>query len=71
MAQTVVAFEEIEPFAGDTIETVHYVTCDYCFESIVQDIWDGKPWRTLYRVQDGSELTVCENCIPNHLEEQP
>jgi len=61
-------FEAIDPFIGDTFETVRYVSCDVCFETACEDIWAGKTnesdWRQFYRVHPGCEV-VCEKCLPN------
>jgi hypothetical protein len=58
--------ELIDPIAGDTVETVHYVSCDFCFETACEDIWAGKrdekDWREFYRLHPGLEV-CCGNCL--------
>lgn len=55
-------FEQVEPFAGDTPETVCYRSCDWCYETAVEDIWAKREWRRFYRVSPGCEI-VCDGCL--------
>jgi hypothetical protein len=67
-------FAEVGPFAGDTEETIHYRSCDFCFESATDDIWAGRlaesEWRLFYEVLGECGLICCENCLPRLSEEQ-
>lgn len=64
--QTVFPVEEVGPFVGDTLDTVRYRFCDYCYESAVEDVWANRPLRTFYLAQDDSGLSVCEHCLEKH-----
>jgi len=57
--------KRLDPFHDDVLEN-GYRHCDICFESAVDDIWDGRvdehQWRKFYWYVD-ENLTVCENCL--------
>lgn len=46
----------------------YYQSCDYCFESCSDDIWEEKSWRKIYKsTTDG--LIVCQHCLGKHFAE--
>lgn len=55
---------EVGPFSGDG-EASRYTSCDFCYQTAVDDIWAGKPqesqWRRFYRLADG--CVVCGPCV--------
>ncbi len=68
--QGIAGLLEVEPFTGDTFETVAFRTCDLCEQTVVKDTWEGRPWRTFYR-DPAEHLNVCENCVEDYLTEKP
>ena len=68
-----IVLTEVGPFVGDTVETIGYRSCDFCYQTVCEDIWAGKSdeadWRRFYRLEDG--CICCENCLPALLPEVP
>lgn len=53
----------VEPFVGEG-DSLRYRSCDFCYETVVEDIWAGKwdeaEWRRFYLLPDGCSL--CGDC---------
>ena len=68
----ITALAEVDPFARDSFDTIHYRSCDFCEETATDDIYAGKleesKWRRFYEVLGESGLICCENCLPQLFE---
>jgi hypothetical protein len=53
MATETIALVEVGMVAGDTYEEVSFRSCDFCFESAMQDIWANREVRKFYQQQGG------------------
>jgi hypothetical protein len=76
MAETTIALILVEPIREPIGDEIYgdYVRCDFCHETAVADIWEGKAetdWRTFHRQQGGRDdgLVVCSNCLDAFLSE--
>lgn len=62
-----VVLSEVSPYAGDTFETIHYRSCDFCDRTACEDIRAGQldesRWRRYYEVLGECGLVVCEVCL--------
>jgi hypothetical protein len=68
-----IALAEVGFIKGDTIESVSYQSCDFCFGSVVEDIWAKREPRKFYQQLGGvnHSLVACEKCLDEYLAEQP
>lgn len=39
-------------------------TCDFCYESYMQDVWSDKPIRRFFELLDECGCIACEHCLP-------
>lgn len=57
---------ETSPFVEAPGKGINYRHCDFCNESAISDVWDGKPepeWRRFYDLTEHG-LVCCEPCLP-------
>jgi hypothetical protein len=58
--------KQVDPFCERDGEVAGYRSCDFCYQTAVEDIWAGKlreeEWRKFYLLDDG--CCVCDCCLP-------
>ncbi len=63
-------WEEVDWITGDTMETLSYRHCDFCYESFLEDCWASKETRKFHRHKEDG-LIACEHCLPVAMADEP